>query len=370
MSCRITAALLAVLGLGASLASPAPAAAAQVLLDVPEIIQEHDQWCWAGATRAALLHFGVDAPQCSIAEYTRTHTNAVDVDLGNTDCCVDWNQGCNTWNYFWYYGGSIADILGHFGSLQNLTYERPLSLDDVTNALDAQRLVFARWVWSSGGGHFVVAHGYDGSAVYYMNPWPGEGAKIAEYAWLYSGDAHTWATSLTTGRPATTCGTEGGVCDDGDACTRNDTCRSGLCVGEPVTCTAAACQKSACDPQTGQCPAPSYLPDGTACDDGDPCTDDDACLYGACQGTARECDGVATECRSHEICRPSTGTCVSTPVADDTPCTGGTCQGGECFVPPVGDGPSCSSAGAGLGSLSSAAALALWALLRRRPRRR
>jgi hypothetical protein len=140
-----------------------------VIIDVTETQQEHDQWCWAGTAQSTLLRYGVSLQQCEIAEYTRTHTNASDVRLGSTDCCVDPTQGCNAQNYFWYYRGSIADILQHFGALQNVTYDRALALEEVKEAVDVGRLALVRWAWSGGGGHFLLIHGYDGTLAYYMD---------------------------------------------------------------------------------------------------------------------------------------------------------------------------------------------------------
>ena len=60
----------------------APSHAASKVLSVQEIIQEHDEWCWSATSRAALLHFAVDQQQCAIAEYTRTHSDTPEVNLG------------------------------------------------------------------------------------------------------------------------------------------------------------------------------------------------------------------------------------------------------------------------------------------------
>ncbi|HEY3447016.1 MAG TPA: C39 family peptidase [Myxococcales bacterium] len=352
---RLAPAFAAILAAGA----PALALAAPVLLQVTQVEQEHTLWCWAGTSRTVLLHFGVDQPQCALAEYARTHTTASDVNLGTVDCCVDWQQGCNNWNYFWFFGGSIADILDHYAGLQNLTFERALSLAEIQQSLDVGRLVLVRWVWSNGSGHFLLIHGYEGTATYYMDPWPGEGLKVAEYDWMYLGGDHTWATSLTAGRPAASCAQDGNPCDDGDRCTVSDRCAGGACQGTPVVCQAPVCQQRACEAATGECAPATFLPAGSPCDDGDPCTENDGCLYGACEGSAKGCP--ATECQAAGACSPSTGQCAGAPVADGTACSGGTCQAGECQAKSGG----CSAAGGG-SPLAAMAALALLATLRRR----
>ncbi len=59
------------------------------------------------------------------------------------------------------------------------------------------------------------------------------------------------------------------LCDDGNACTENDTCSGGICAGTPVNCDDNnACTVDACDPRTG-CTHTAVV-----CDDGDACTVD------------------------------------------------------------------------------------------------
>lgn len=85
---------------------------------------------------------------------------------------------------------------------------------------------------------------------------------------------------------------DGSACNDGNACTRTDTCRAGVCVGgNPVVCTAQGqCRVAGtCDPSTGTCSNPA-APDGTLCDDGDACTENNVCTDGACRGTPINCD--------------------------------------------------------------------------------
>jgi V8-like Glu-specific endopeptidase len=53
--------------------------------------------------------------------------------------------------------------------------------------------------------------------------------------------------------------TEGQFCDDGNLCTEDDSCRSSICIGDPVG-------------------------DGVACDDGRACSRNDSCLAGSCTG--------------------------------------------------------------------------------------
>jgi uncharacterized repeat protein (TIGR03803 family) len=86
----------------------------------------------------------------------------------------------------------------------------------------------------------------------------------------------------------------GTTCNDGNACTRSDTCQAGACVaGNPVICAAPdQCHDAgACDTGTGICSNP-VRPDGSACSDADACTQIDRCQAGVCQGTTYSWSGV------------------------------------------------------------------------------
>jgi subtilisin-like proprotein convertase family protein len=73
-------------------------------------------------------------------------------------------------------------------------------------------------------------------------------------------------------------------CDDGDACTVDESAESG-CVHEPKVCPEpAVCEVATCEPETGDC-VPAAAPDEVACDDGDACTSDDVCRDGQCVGS-------------------------------------------------------------------------------------
>jgi alpha-tubulin suppressor-like RCC1 family protein len=62
-----------------------------------------------------------------------------------------------------------------------------------------------------------------------------------------------------------------------------------------------------CDPATSRVELMAMT--NLSCDDGDACTDDDACLSGVCRGTAKTCsDGVS--CNGEETCASDTGECT------------------------------------------------------------
>ncbi|MDD4604569.1 MAG: T9SS type A sorting domain-containing protein [Bacteroidales bacterium] len=171
------------------------------VLNVVELTQEQNQWCWAGVSACALDYYGATTGQCVVAEYTRTV--ATWHNFGLVDCCIDATQGCNYWNYNWGYAGSIQDILVHFASITNNGVDSALSKAVVTNEVTSNRPFIIRWGWTTGGGHFLVGHGLVGDNLYYMNPWYGEGLKIATYSWVVSAPDHTWThtNQLVTSSP-------------------------------------------------------------------------------------------------------------------------------------------------------------------------
>ncbi|HVN86324.1 MAG TPA: hypothetical protein VMW17_15935 [Candidatus Binatia bacterium] len=118
---------------------------------------------------------------------------------------------------------------------------------------------------------------------------------------------------------------DGASCDDGDACTQTDTCQAGVCSGgDPVVCIALdQCHVAGtCNTGTGLCSNPTKT-DNTACDDGNACTTDDTCHSGVCTGgTALVCDACQT-CDSGSgctgaVCTPIPPTATAVP-ATDTP---------------------------------------------------
>jgi uncharacterized delta-60 repeat protein len=146
------------------------------------------------------------------------------------------------------------------------------------------------------------------------------------------------------GTPASCCSktcqfkANGAGCDDGNACTRTDTCQAGVCTGgSPVTCSAAdQCHVGACNPASGQCTQPAKA-DGAACDDGNACTHTDTCQAGVCTGGSPVTCAAADQCHAPGTCDPATGACTTPAQPDGTPCNDGNactqhdaCQGGVC----------------------------------------
>ncbi len=141
---------------------------------------------------------------------------------------------------------------------------------------------------------------------------------------------------VCVGSPST-----GGPCDDDDRCTVEDACDAGSCVGVAVRCEALdSCHDAGtCEPATGRCSNP-VRDDTSTCDDGLACTDDDRCFDGMCIGTERVCT-ASDQCHDPGECNPLTGLCTNpakdnfTPCDDGDVCTTGDfcssqrCQGGQ-----------------------------------------
>jgi RHS repeat-associated protein len=79
----------------------------------------------------------------------------------------------------------------------------------------------------------------------------------------------------------------GTTCSDSNACTSGETCQGGNCgSGSVVTCAGAdQCHTvAACVPASG-CPQPVQKSDGAVCDDSNAATETDVCRSGTCTGT-------------------------------------------------------------------------------------
>src|SRR5262249_36416696 len=83
-------------------------------------------------------------------------------------------------------------------------------------------------------------------------------------------------------------------CSDGNACTTGDTCSGGVCVGGPApNCNDNnPCTDDSCDPATG-C---KHVNNTAPCNDGNACTTNDTCSGGTCVG------GPAPNCNDGNPC--------------------------------------------------------------------
>jgi len=163
------------------------------VLSVPERIQEHSQWCWAGSSQGILYYYGSYPSQCAIANWAWSRGDC----CGNTD--FYWSHACNQPNSMYGASGDLQDILSHWG-VSSTAYASALSEVTVNTEINAGRPFVIRWGWDGGGGHFIDGRGKDASYLYYMDPWPGNGYEYASYSWVVygsdGGSTHTWTHSL------------------------------------------------------------------------------------------------------------------------------------------------------------------------------
>lgn len=159
------------------------------VLDVPEVTQEQNEWCWAGVSSCVLNYYGKPVSQCTIADFTRT--KATWHDFGTENCCSVPGKKCNYWNYNFGSPGSIEEILRNWG-IENRGTGGSLTPEKIKTEVGAGRPFIIRWELKPSGGHFIVGHGIVDSMLYYMDPWRGEGYKIAKYSAVSSNNSHTW----------------------------------------------------------------------------------------------------------------------------------------------------------------------------------
>jgi len=117
--------------------------------------------------------------------------------------------------------------------------------------------------------------------------------------------------------------TVGASCDDGDACTTRDACNgSGTCLGTAIACDSPGLCQEAGTCVNGTCHY-SPAPWGTYCDDGNACTLDETCDgQGSCiAGQHMDCSRNHSYC-TYGDCDPMVG-CV------ERPCDA--CWGGYCI---------------------------------------
>ena len=121
------------------------------------------------------------------------------------------------------------------------------------------------------------------------------------------------------------------TCDDANACTTNDTCANGACVGgAPPDCSDGnVCTDDACTPASG-C---THTNNAVSCNDGNACTTSDTCSAGSCVG------GPPPDCNDGNVCTDDSCDMVlgcqhvnnTAPCSDGNVCNGvEMCQGGTC----------------------------------------
>jgi len=155
--------------------------------------------------------------------------------------------------------------------------------------------------------------------------------------------------NTTTGVCSNPAKPNGTACNDGNACTVLDQCLGGQCIGVSAdhqgTCDDHnPCTDDSCNPAVvGGC---VHINNTASCSDGNACTANDRCSGGQCVG------GAAVNCDDHnpctaDACSASSG-CAHTALADGTQCSDGTGNPASCFT-----GTCCSPALAGVAGVDT-----------------
>jgi len=143
--------------------------------------QHTAMWCWAASGEMTMNYHGASVTQCDEANKR----------FGMTTCCTN-PSGCvfGGWPEYPKYG---------FSSVH--TTNAALTWDQLRDEIYCKRRPFAfTWHWSGGGGHMMVASGYDtvGGVTYVRvnnpSPWDpvGGGAQyFTTYADYVSGPGHS-----------------------------------------------------------------------------------------------------------------------------------------------------------------------------------
>ncbi|MFZ4578070.1 MAG: hypothetical protein ACOYOB_06680 [Myxococcota bacterium] len=149
------------------------------------------------------------------------------------------------------------------------------------------------------------------------------------------------ATGLCSPKPAS----DLTLCTDGNACTKDDVCKTGQCIGSTLVCNDNnPCTNDSCDSGSGCI----YANNSAACDDGNACTFGDACSGGQCKaGPPPACnDGKQNgnetdiDCGGTGTCSlPACGTCGSNATCKGNgDCASLSCKLGHCQAPSCVDG--------------------------------
>jgi len=170
-------------------------------LNVPAVVQEQTEWCWAAVSKCVLDYYGYSHTQCEIAEYTRSVSTWHN--YGTTPCCTDALQGCNYENYNFGQTGSIQDILAHFG-VANDSLNSYLSISNIRNNITIKRpfITFHDKINGSGG-HFYVVYGINNrDEIFFMDPLVGYGFFPESYESFKFNGLEVWTgTNVMSNSP-------------------------------------------------------------------------------------------------------------------------------------------------------------------------
>lgn len=167
--------------------------AQQLSADVPEIIQEQTNWCWAANTACIVNYYGTngDIKQCELANKYLQNT-------GNRCCQNGSSQSCNKPNGT----EQIKQALKEEGEIDTKSYNKALSMSQLKKSLTEKRPFIMGWRQPGATvGHVVVGCGYNVEAqtLTQMDPWKNRGMQTNKYTGgqlIVGGKRGNWAMSI------------------------------------------------------------------------------------------------------------------------------------------------------------------------------
>jgi hypothetical protein len=172
-----------------------------VVLPVNATRQEQTQWCWASSTQAIVRWLGGNVNQCTLADELRVESG-----WGYDQCCSYGFRTlqypgyvCNQPNNLFYPGYLPVEQMLLDRDIDTTPINGTITQNAVQTEVNAGRPFIFRWGWDTGGGHFLVCHGQQGTYTHYFDPGPlANNFQVNTYNWVVDGATHTWTHTLRT----------------------------------------------------------------------------------------------------------------------------------------------------------------------------
>lgn len=154
--------------------TPDLSVASQAPLNVPMIMQEQTQWCWAACTQMVTQYYDDDlATQCDFVNWN----------FGQTTCCSNGrSSACNRP----LPRARVVAVFGHWGINSTWSATPMATFIQLQQQISVGAPLRISWSWTGGGGHAVMIIGTTVNAgvasVYVNDPW--NGASLMTYTEL------------------------------------------------------------------------------------------------------------------------------------------------------------------------------------------
>jgi len=170
--------------------------AQEICLNIPEVKQQLDKWCWVASSQCVLWYFGnLTSKQCDIAEYVRQQNVA---QYGTTQCCDKPNpsHGCNKEAPIDGNAG-VQGILKSFGNISSFV-DKDIWATEISYYLGKNRpLIIRRWNNWSYTAHAWVIYGINNAGDFVNVMCPVYGFDKVSYSSL-NGGYFLWTHTLVT----------------------------------------------------------------------------------------------------------------------------------------------------------------------------